>query len=127
MGSRLRGIVRRVMALSHRLLLATLLVIAAARAPAAEPAAAGGASAAVEQMQQRMLADPQLNDAVQALRDDPNVQDILSDPAIAAALGRGDLGALMTNPKIKRLADDPAVRDITRQMGQEPGPSGADR
>lgn len=70
----------------------------------------------VDAMQKRILADPQMSGAVMSLRDNPQVQAILSDPALAAALSRGDLATLMADPKIKRLADDPAVRDLTRQV-----------
>jgi len=70
----------------------------------------------VQALQQRMLADPQLADAVHALSDNPQVQAILADPALAAALSRGDVATLLADPKIKRLADDPAVQSVTRQV-----------
>jgi hypothetical protein len=71
---------------------------------------------APQSLQARIQDDPQVMSAVKALSDNPQVQDILGDPAIAAALSRGDLAALLANPKIKRLAEDPAVQDITRQV-----------
>jgi len=44
------------------------------------------------------------------------VQAILDDPALAAALARGDMATLLADPKIKQLADDPAVQNVTRQV-----------
>jgi len=75
-------------------------------------------AASVEAMQQRILSDPQAASAVQALRDDPDVQAILNDPEITKALASGDMAALMHDPKIQRLVDKPAVQNLTRQVGQ---------
>ena len=76
----------------------------------------GSTTDTVQALQKRILADPQLADSVQALRDNPQVQAILDDPALAAALARGDMAALLADPRIKRLADDPAVQSVTRQV-----------
>lgn len=70
----------------------------------------------LQALQERMLADPEIAGAVQSLRDDPQVQEILADPAIAAALQSGDVGALLSDPRIKRLAEDPTVQSVTRQV-----------
>lgn len=75
-----------------------------------------GNAATVESLQKRILADPQLSERVHALRDDPQVREILSDPAISEALNKGDFGALLANPKIQRLADNPAVQTLTRDV-----------
>jgi hypothetical protein len=82
----------------------------------AAPAAAQKQSDAVESVQQQILADPELAAQVMELRDDPEVQGILNDPEIMDAINRGDMGALMSNPKIQRLAEDPAVQDVTRSV-----------
>jgi hypothetical protein len=81
--------------------------LAGAKAPSADT---------VQALQQRIVSDPAMAASIQALRDDPQVQAVLSDPAITDALARGDLGALLNNPKIRDLADDPAVQEITRQV-----------
>jgi hypothetical protein len=75
------------------------------------------AAESVRGLQQRLLADPQMAEKVQALREDPTVQAILDDPDLAAALARGDIAALLADPKIQRLADDPAVRELGRSLG----------
>lgn len=78
-------------------------------------AAAGDA---VQALQQRILSDPEMAASIQALRDDPQVQAVLADPDITAALARGDMAALLNAPKIRELADDPAVQRITRQVAR---------
>ena len=79
-----------------RLALACLLAGLLAGPLGAEdlPDVNGAAAEAVQSLQQRMLADP----------------------AIAAALASGDMAALLTNPKLRRLADDPAVQHLTREV-----------
>lgn len=94
--------------MSRRLVLAFLLL--------ATPLAAQDGGDAVQALQQRIMSDPRLAGRVEALRDNPNVQDVLADPALLDAINRGDLGALMANPKIQRLAEDPAVQDLTGEL-----------
>jgi hypothetical protein len=102
------------------LVLATVLAAALAAPLRGEEAGDVNAAtaAAVQSLQQRILADPRLASDVEALRDDAQVQAILADPAIAAALARGDLGALLAHPGIRRLADDAAVQDVSRQISR---------
>ena len=96
-------------------LIIAVLFTAAARAQDAGKHDAPSAGV-VQSLQERIQSDPQTMAAVQALRDNPQVQDVLADPAIAEALSRGDIAALLANPKIKRLADDPAVQQVTGQV-----------
>ena len=100
----------------HRLVLAGAFVAGLATAAIADDSANGAAAESVQAMQQRILADPEMSSAVQALRDDPQVQAILNDPEITKALARGDMAALLNDPKIRDLADDPAVQGLTRKM-----------
>jgi hypothetical protein len=102
----------------HRLLLAGAFVAGLAPAAVAGDTANGAAAESVQAMQQRILADPEMSSAVQALRDDPAVQAILNDPEITKALARGDMAALLNDPKVRDLADDPAVQGLTRKMGR---------
>jgi hypothetical protein len=79
-------------------------------------AAPAGASSEVEAIQQRIANDPQAMQAVRSLQDNPNVQEILADPALMSALQSGNLQALLANPKLARLAADPEVQAILRQL-----------
>ena len=74
------------------------------------------ATAAVEAVQNQILADPQLAGRVQALGNDPLLREVLADPDVADALNRGDFAALLANPKVRSLADDPAMRNLTRDI-----------
>jgi hypothetical protein len=76
-------------------------------------------SAAVGDLQKRMRSDPQMMNEIEALSSNPDVQAILNDPAILDALNRGDLVAVLTNPKVAKLTENPAVRDIARQLEEK--------
>ena len=39
-----------------------------------------------------------------------------TNPTPIHTLASGDMAALLTNPKIRRLADDPAVQSLTREV-----------
>lgn len=102
-----------------RTLVIFLLVAFTAAARADDLGAANAAAGdAVQALQQRIVSDPEMAASIQALRDDPQVQAVLTDPAITAALARGDMAALLNDPKIRDLADDPAVQGITRQLAR---------
>jgi hypothetical protein len=67
-------------------------------------------------LQDRMRADPETMDAIEQLRDDPQVQEVLQDPSVTEALREGDMAALLANPKIRELVANPSVQDITRGL-----------
>jgi hypothetical protein len=74
------------------------------------------ASDASTPMQGALLADPASREQVMSLQDDPLVQSILNDPATMRAVQSGDLGALMANPKIQALSQNPTVRSLVEQQ-----------
>ncbi|MGE0820552.1 MAG: hypothetical protein AB7G75_00625 [Candidatus Binatia bacterium] len=55
---------------------------------------------------------------VLSLQDDPLVQDILGDAQLMQAIHSGNLGALMTDPRIQELIRHPIVQDLSDQYGQ---------
>lgn len=81
-------------------------------------AAAQDTDAAVQALQNRMLSDPQVAGRIHSLSEDPDVREVLADPEIADALNRGDYGALLSNPMIQKLAEDPDVQGITRDIAK---------
>lgn len=99
--------------------LLALLILATAAPAFAEDAgpALGDASDKARGIQDDIRADPALMEAVESLRSDPIVQDLLHDPSVKAALRSGDIDALLANPKIGELLERPAVQDITRELG----------
>jgi len=53
-----------------------------------------------------MRDDPKL---AEALRDDPALRSMFSDPALKQALEKGDVSALLGNPQVKKLLADPEL------------------
>ncbi|MBI9073809.1 MAG: hypothetical protein JEZ02_00260 [Desulfatibacillum sp.] len=63
---------------------------------------------------QQMMNNPDIMGAIGSLSADPEFMEILSDPAIMAAVSAGDVNALMANPKFMQLMSNPQVQQITR-------------
>lgn len=74
-----------------------------------------GAGDAVSNMQGALLADPANRDQVLSLQDDPAMKAILADPETMRAVQAGDLGALMADPKIRAMLENPTVRGLVQQ------------
>ena len=67
-------------------------------------------------IQQKMIADESIIQLILALQNDPDFQDILQDESIMKAISSGDFNALMTNPKIVKLMNNPSVQEIKRKL-----------
>lgn len=85
--------------------------------PPAAPAGVPGlgsssGQSALEATQQQIVTDPGLFSLVLSLQTDPDVQAILADPNIMKAITSGDYDALMHDPKIIALTQNPKVREI---------------
>jgi len=80
----------------------------------------GSEKASVQQeimaIQQEMIADESIVQLILALQNDPDFQDILQDESIMTAISSGDFNALMTNPKIVKLMNNPSVQEIKKKM-----------
>jgi len=72
----------------------------------------------VESLEDRILSQPEMMDAIRALQSDPDFQDVLKDPEVTRALESGNTEALLANPKVNSLVNNPAVQDITKKLGQ---------
>lgn len=72
----------------------------------------------VEGLQLRLLTDDKFLDALYGLSGDPLVQDVLDDPDIQQAMRNGDRAALLQNPKLQRLAADPRVQGVTKELSK---------
>jgi len=70
----------------------------------------------VKSLQERIQSDPALMGKVTALQKDEDFMAVLGDPQIAAAVERGDLGALLANPKVGKLMNNATVLEITRDL-----------
>lgn len=72
----------------------------------------------VETLQEKMLNDADLMALLSALQNDPDMQRLLDDPAAVEAARRGDINALVANPRFMQLLDNPRVREIQRKVIQ---------
>ncbi len=70
----------------------------------------------IQAIQKTIAEDPELMNSIRSLQDDPQVQKAMQDPKIIEALNAGDLGALMANPKILELLNNPKVNDIQKKV-----------
>ncbi|MFP4476472.1 MAG: hypothetical protein ACLFOY_13005 [Desulfatibacillaceae bacterium] len=69
----------------------------------------------LESTREKLTGDEDTMRLIEELRDDPEMQAILSDPEILRAVERGDIAALLENPKFQRLMENATVRDIQRK------------
>jgi hypothetical protein len=72
----------------------------------------------LEIIQQRILADPQIANSLNALKDAPEMQQVLQDPDIMDAIRKGDLEYLKANPRIGELMRNPTVQDLYKNLEQ---------
>ena len=72
----------------------------------------------VQGLQQKMLADDQTMALILSLKDDPEMQALLNDPALLEAVQAGDLTALTANPKFMKLLDNAKVKEIQKRVGE---------
>jgi len=79
----------------------------------AAPSDAGGR---VKSLEDKMLGDGEIMDAIRVLQNDPDLQKILQDPEIMKAVQTGDFAALMRNPEFMKLMNKQAVQDINKKL-----------
>lgn len=72
--------------------------------------------AQVQGLQERMQNDPGIMALIISLQNDPEMQALLSDPAVVAAVQSGDFNALTSNPKVQKLLEKPQVKEIEQKM-----------
>jgi len=72
----------------------------------------------VDAAQRRILGDDALMSLVSALENDPQLQDVLQDPAIMDAIRAGNLDALEQNAKVQRLMDNPKIQEINKKLAE---------
>jgi len=79
-------------------------------------AAPGDAGAQVKSLEDKMLGDSEIMDAIRVLQNDPDLQKIIQDPEIMKAVQSGDFAALMRNPEFMKLLNKQAVQDINKKL-----------
>jgi len=70
----------------------------------------------IQAMQKLMLSDKEIINVITSLKDDPDVQEILKDPALMKAINSGDLETLISNPKFLKLLSNPKILNIKKKV-----------
>ena len=85
---------------------------ASGKSPARNDALAGD----IAQLQSRLAQDPAAMQSIMSLQSDPQIQAVLSDPAIVKALQEGDYMSLLGNTKIQALESDEHLKQLLQQQ-----------
>ncbi|KAB0670227.1 DUF4124 domain-containing protein [Oryzomonas sagensis] len=93
---------------------------AAVSSPATRQGTTEGGSVAdrMEEVKGRLQNDEGSMALIRQLQDDPQMQALLSDPAVLRAVQAGDYGALMNNPAFLKLLTNPRVQQIEKRLQQ---------
>jgi len=77
-----------------------------------------GAGNQVKSLQEKMAGSGEIMGTIEALRSDPDFQEVLRDPEIMKAVQAGDLSSLTANPKFMKLLNKQAIQQIEKELGQ---------
>lgn len=78
----------------------------------------GSIAPQVDDLKGRMLQDQGVMALIGSLQNDPEMQALLSDPAIINAIQSMDVGTLINSPAFMKLLNNPRVREIGEKMQQ---------
>jgi hypothetical protein len=70
--------------------------------------------AQVQELQEKMLKDSDIMSLILALQNDPEMQALLSDPAVLNAVQTGDINALTNMPRFMQLLNNPRIQEIQK-------------
>ena len=82
------------------------------KSPAPDDALTGD----MQQLQTRLAQDPAAMQSIMSLQSDPQIQAILSDPAIVKAIQEGDYTSLLGNAKIRALESNEHLKQLLQQQ-----------
>lgn len=75
-------------------------------------------NAQVNDQQEKMPKDKELMDLIVALRNDPEMQAVLNDPAAMDAVRFMDMKLIDNDPRFKNLRNNPRMREILKRLNQ---------
>jgi hypothetical protein len=75
-------------------------------------------SSEVQSLQTLMQNNQDIMAIIFSLQNDPDFQDIMSDPGILNAVNSGDIAALISNPKFMSLMNNHKVQEIQKKLAQ---------
>ena len=88
----------------------------AANSPGKSSAHDDAVAGEIQQLQTHLAQDPATMQSIMSLQSDPQIQAILSDPAIVKAIQDGDYVSLLGNAKIQALENNEHVKQLLQQQ-----------
>jgi Domain of unknown function (DUF4124) len=64
----------------------------------------------------RMMKDERIMTLIREMQNDPELQALLSNPAIMRAIQAGDISTLLNNPDFLKILNNPRVKEIERRL-----------
>ncbi len=75
-------------------------------------------SSEVQSLQTLMQNNQEIMAIIFSLQNDPDFQEIMSDPGILNAVNSGDITALISNPKLMNLLNNHKIQEIQKKLAQ---------
>jgi len=75
-------------------------------------------SSEVQSLQTLMQNNQDIMAIIFSLQNDPDFQEIMSDPGILNAVNSGDIAALISNPKFMSLMNNHKIQEIQKKLAQ---------
>ena len=72
----------------------------------------------VQALQTFMQNNQEIMAIIFSLQNDPDFQEIISDPGILNAVNSGDIAALISNPKFMSLLNNHKIQEIQKKLAQ---------
>ncbi|MBF0330925.1 MAG: hypothetical protein HQL17_03235 [Candidatus Omnitrophica bacterium] len=67
-------------------------------------------------IQNKIASNPQAMADIQKLLEDPEVMAIMSDPSFITAVQSGNINTLQTDPRLKRLSENPKIQALMHSI-----------
>jgi hypothetical protein len=100
-----------------KLILKLLLLVAVAQAPSSVRAESRGSlTPQVENLKERILKDDGIMVLINSLQNDPEIQALLSDPAMMGAIQAMDIATLIHNPVFMKLLNNLRIQEIEKKI-----------
>ena len=85
----------------------------------AAPNANGALDGQIQAAQNKLMTDPQMMGDIQTLVQDPEIAQLLTDPALMQAVMARDPAALQNNPRAQALMANPKMRALMDRLRQQ--------
>jgi hypothetical protein len=75
-------------------------------------------TAKMRDMQSQIMANPDIMKEIATLAEDPQILNLLNDPALLQAAKEGNPQAMQTNPRTQQLMNNPKMQELIRKVQQ---------